>query len=201
MIGPAVTGFATGFSLILAIGAQNAFVLRQGLIGQHVLPLVLLCAVSDALLISAGVAGFGAVTQAVPALPRIMALAGAAFLFVYGALRFRAAWAGDYALVLEGMGGSLGTVLATGAAFTWLNPHVYLDTLALVGAVSTRYEPFDEKLAFGIGAVSASFVFFFSLGFGARFLAPIMRSPRAWRRLDIGIGAVMWALALMLVLH
>ena len=201
MIGPALTGFLTGFSLILAIGAQNAFVLRQGLIGQHVLPLVLLCAVSDALLIAAGVAGFGVLVEAAPALPRIMALAGAAFLFVYGALRLRAAWAGEYALVLEGSGGSLGKVLATGTAFTWLNPHVYLDTLALVGAVSTQFEPLGEKLSFGIGAVTASFVFFFSLGFGARFLAPIMRSRKAWRWLDVGIGGIMWLLALTLVLH
>lgn len=201
MIGPAVTGFFTGFSLILAIGAQNAFVLRQGLIGRHVLPLVLLCSISDAVLIAAGVAGFGAVVQAAPALPRIMALAGAAFLFAYGALRFRAAVAGGDALVLEGTGGSLGRVLATGAAFTWLNPHVYLDTLALVGAVSTRFEPLDDKLAFGLGAILASFVFFFSLGFGARLLAPVMRSPRAWRWLDVGIGVVMWALAVSLVLH
>ncbi|WP_193141962.1 LysE/ArgO family amino acid transporter [Meridianimarinicoccus sp. MJW13] len=197
---PAVVGFATAFSLILAIGAQNAFVLRQGLLRAHVLPLVLFCAISDALLITAGVAGFGAIADHLPGFPRLMALAGAAFLFVYGAMRLWAAWRGDYAMTLAGKSASLGAVLATGAAFTWLNPHVYLDTLALIGAVSTQYPDTGQKLAFGVGAVSASFVFFFSLGYGARLLAPVMQSARAWRVLDLGIALVMWALAAGLLL-
>lgn len=199
MIAAALTGFATGFSLILAIGAQNAFVLRQGLLGAHMGPLVLLCALSDALLIAAGVAGFGALAAALPWFPRAMALAGAAFLLVYGALRLRAAWRGDYALALSGRSAALGPTLAMGAAFTWLNPHVYLDTLGLVGAVSTQFQG-AERLAFGTGAVSASFVFFAALGYGARLLAPVMQSPAAWRRLDLGIALVMWALAAMLLL-
>ena len=198
MIGAALTGFATSFSLIMAIGAQNAFVLRQGLLRRHVLPLCLFCALSDAVLITAGVAGFGTLAEALPWFPRAMALAGAAFLFVYGAMRLRAAWKGEYDLVLAGESAALGPTLAMGAAFTWLNPHVYLDTLGLVGAVSTQFRD-AERLAFGVGATAASFAFFFALGYGARLLAPIMRSPEAWRRLDLGIAVVMWALALGLL--
>ena len=195
---PFATGFATGFSLILAIGAQNAFVLRQGLLRAHVLPLCLLCALSDAILIAAGVAGFGALAEALPWFPRAMALAGAAFLLAYGAMRMMAAVRGDYALTLAGKSAPLGSTLAMGAAFTWLNPHVYLDTLGLVGAVSTQFAGAD-KLAFGTGAVTASFVFFFSLGYGTRLLAPVMASAAAWRRLDAGIALVMWALAAKLL--
>lgn len=193
--GPALAGFLTGLSLILAIGAQNAFVLRQGLIGRHVFWLCLLCAMSDAVLIALGVAGFGAVAALYPALPRAMALAGAAFLLVYGALRLRAAWQGGGAqMVAEGGRGLKGTLLV-GLALTWLNPHVYLDTLALIGAVSTGFAEGAPRLAFGAGAIVSSFVFFFSLGFGARLLSPIMSRPGAWRIIDAGIGLVMWALA------
>ncbi len=199
MLIPAVTGFATAFTLILAIGAQNAFVLRQGLIRTHVFWLCLLCAVSDALLITAGVLGFGYVVTLYPLLPQIMAWGGAAFLFVYGAMRLWAAWRGAYAMQLAGKSAGLWATLATGAAFTWLNPHVYLDTLGLVGAVSTQYVVSAEKLAFGLGAVTSSFVFFFSLGYGARLLAPIMQSARSWRVLDVLIGLVMWALAVKLL--
>lgn len=199
MLAAALTGFATSLSLILAIGAQNAFVLRQGLLRAHVLPLVLLCALSDAVLIAAGVAGFGAVVHLVPALPAIFAGLGAAFLAVYGALRLRAAWRGDESLKIGGTTKGLWATLATGAAFTWLNPHVYLDTLALVGAVSTRYAGMPLKTAFGIGATSASFFFFFSLGYGARLLAPLMQSRRAWQLLDGAIGLTMWAIAASLI--
>lgn len=201
MIAATLTGFFTGFSLILAIGAQNAFVLRQGLLRQHVLPLVLLCAISDALLIAAGVAGFGYIVSMLPALPLIMSLAGAAFLMVYGGLRFMAAWRGAYAMEISGSSRGLWATLAIGAAFTWANPHVYLDTLGLIGAISTSYQEMPLKLAFGAGAVTSSFVFFFSLGYGARALAPLMASPLAWRWLDVGIGIVMWAIAAGLILH
>lgn len=196
---PAITGFATAFALILAIGAQNAFVLRQGLARAHVFWLCLLCAASDAILIVAGVLGFGAIVQRFPMLPQIMAWGGAAFLFVYGALRLWAAYKGTYAMQIAGQSAGLWATLATGAAFTWLNPHVYLDTLGLIGAVSTQYTDSAAKTAFGIGAVTSSFVFFFSLGYGARLLAPVMQSARAWRILDIGIGLVMWALAIKLL--
>ncbi|GHE04138.1 amino acid transporter [Defluviimonas sp. 20V17] len=195
MFKAALTGFLTGGSLILAIGAQNAFVLRQGLLRAHVLPLVLLCAMADAVLISLGVLGFGAVVALWPALPRLLSLAGAAFLAFYGAQRLVAAWKGDYALVLRGESAGLWKTLAAGAAFTWLNPHVYLDTLGLIGAVSTQFHGGGAKTAFAIGAITASFAFFFSLGFGARLLAPVMTSRRAWQVLDLLIGAVMWGLA------
>lgn len=198
MIGAAVTGFATGFSLILAIGAQNAFVLRQGLLRAHVFWLALACSLSDAVLIATGVAGFGVLTAEMPAFPVVMSLAGAAFLFVYGFMRLREAWRGTYAMDLSGRSKGLAATLATGMAFTWLNPHVYLDTLGLIGAVSTGY-PGAGKIAFGLGAVTSSFVFFFGLGYGARLLAPFMQSARAWRRLDLLIAAVMWAIAFGLV--
>jgi len=200
MIAAAVTGFLTGFSLILAIGAQNAFVLRQGLLRSHVFALALFCAASDALLIAAGVAGFGALAAALPALPLVMSLGGAALLVGYGVSRVHAAWVGGHVLTPEGEARSLRRTLAIAAAFTWLNPHVYLDTLGLIGAISTGFEPLDAKLAFGGGAVLASFVFFFSLGYGARLLAPLMRTPTAWRVLDLIIGVVMLAIAAKLVL-
>jgi L-lysine exporter family protein LysE/ArgO len=199
MIGPAATGFATTFALILAIGAQNAFVLRQGLAKQHVFWLCLLCATSDAILITAGVLGFSAIVEKAPMLPMIMAWGGAVFLLVYGAMRFWAAYVGDYAMQIAGTSAGLWATLATGAAFTWLNPHVYLDTLGLIGAVSTQYDVSNDRYLFGIGAASASFVFFFSLGWGARLLAPVMQSARAWRILDVLIGVVMWALAIKLI--
>ncbi len=199
MLAPAATGFATAFALILAIGAQNAFVLRQGLLRQHVFWLCLFCAVSDALLIAAGVLGFGALVTLYPGFPRIMALAGAAFLLAYGALRFRAALRGEDALTLTGKSATLWPTLATAAAFTWLNPHVYLDTLGLIGAVSTQFAG-PHKIAFGLGAATSSFVFFFGLGYGARLLAPLMQSARAWRVLDLGIALTMWTLAAGLIL-
>lgn len=199
MFGAGLTGFATGLSLILAIGAQNAFVLRQGILRQHVFLLCLFCATSDAALIAAGVGGFAALVHALPALPFLMSLAGAAFLFVYGLSRFREAWSVDYAMQIEGHGRSLRKTLAIAAAFTWLNPHVYLDTLGLIGAISTGFPDGAQKWAFGIGAVSASFAFFFSLGYGARLLAPAMQNPRAWRVLDALIGLVMWAIAAKLL--
>ncbi|MCK0143756.1 LysE/ArgO family amino acid transporter [Aliiroseovarius sp. F20344] len=197
---PGLTGFATGFSLILAIGAQNAFVLRQGLMKQHVFWLCLFCAASDALLIAAGVAGFGVLVEALPSLPLVMALAGAAFLIVYGLMRFLAAWKGDYAMEIAGQSRGLWATLAIAAAFTWANPHVYLDTLGLIGAISTSYADWDARIIFGAGAVISSFVFFFSLGYGARFLAPIMQKPASWRVLDVIIGVVMWAIAAKLLL-
>ncbi|MEM8555809.1 MAG: LysE/ArgO family amino acid transporter [Pseudomonadota bacterium] len=195
----AAIGFVTALSLILAIGAQNAFVLRQGLARQHVLPLCLLCATSDAILITAGVLGFGALVESAPWFPLAMTIGGAAFLIAYGINRLLAAKKGGQGLELSGQSASLGRTLAVGAAFTWLNPHVYLDTVGLIGAISTAHLG-PDKLAFGIGAVTASFVFFFSLGYGARWLSPIMQSARAWQRLDALIGIVMLALAAGLIM-
>ncbi|MGI3170433.1 LysE/ArgO family amino acid transporter [Pseudooceanicola sp. C21-150M6] len=189
--------FGLGLSLILAIGAQNAFVLRQGLRRQHVLGVVLTCAISDALLIGFGVAGFGELAQRLPWLEPVMRYGGAAFLFAYGALALRNAWRGGAQLEqADGQGASLGRTLAICLALTWGNPHVYLDTLALMGAVSA---PYENKLAFGLGGATASAVFFTSLGYGARFLAPVFARPAAWRVLDLLIGVVMFAIALSLI--
>lgn len=199
MIAAGITGFATGFSLILAIGAQNAFVLRQGLLRQHVFWLCLFCAASDALLITAGVAGFSALTAALPALPVVMSIGGAAFLIAYGLNRLWAARKPQGGMDTKGSGQGLGRTIAIAAAFTWANPHVYLDTLGLIGAVSIQYEDPSARLVFGIGAVLASFVFFFGLGYGARLLAPVMRAPRAWQVLDAVIGIVMLAIAAKLL--
>lgn len=194
-----LAGFALGFSLILAIGAQNAFVLRQGLRRAHVFAVCLTCAVSDALLIAAGVAGFGALAEAVPWLEPVMRYGGAAFLLAYGARAFQSAWRGGAALQAGASdgAGSLRAALLTCLALTWLNPHVYLDTVVLLGSISAQYE---DKLAFALGAMSASFVFFFSLGYGARLLQPFFRRPSSWRMLDAGVGAVMWAIAVKLLL-
>lgn len=189
-----LTGYFTALSLILAIGAQNAFVLRQGLLKSHVLAICLICSLSDAVLIVAGVLGFAEVVAIYPAFPVVLALGGALFLTLYGWTRFRAAWRGGYQMELSGRSLSLGAALGVVFACTWLNPHVYLDTLGLIGAVSTRFAG-AEKTAFALAAVAASFSFFFALGYGARLLAPVMTSARAWQILDAVIGVVMWVIA------
>lgn len=193
----AIAGFALGFSLILAIGAQNAFVLRQGLRREHVFAVCLTCALSDALLIAAGVAGFGALAQAVPGLERVMRYGGAAFLIWYGLRNLMAAWRGGEVMETAKGTGSLRAALLTCLALTWLNPHVYLDTVVLLGSISAQYE---ARLAFALGAMSASFVFFFGLGYGARVLDPLFHKPGAWRVLDLIVGLTMWAIALKLLL-
>lgn len=193
-----VAGFALGFSLILAIGAQNAYVLRQGLRREHVFWICLTCAVSDALLITAGVAGFGSLATYVPWFEPVMRYGGAAFLIVYGAMNLRSAWLGGSALVTtNGSSSGLGASLLTVLAFTWLNPHVYLDTVVLIGSISAQY---PDRLLFGLGAVTSSFVFFFTLGYGARLLAPLFARARAWQILDILIGLVMWSIAIKLLI-
>lgn len=200
MIAAASTGFFTAFALILAIGAQNAFVLRQGLRRQHVFAVALTCAASDAILIVLGVAGFGVLVAQFPSLPLIMRYAGAAFLVGYGALRFFAAWKGEAHLEAAKPAASLRATLLTCLMLTWLNPHVYLDTLGLLGAISTQFETLALKIVFTISAVTASFTFFFSLAYGARLMSPIMQSNRAWQVMDVGIGILMWLLAAGLIL-
>lgn len=198
MVSVFLAGFALGFSLILAIGAQNAFVLRQGLKHEHVFAVCLTCAVSDAALIVAGVSGFGALAEAVPWLELAMRLFGAAFLIWYGARNFWAALRGGQGMETGGEAtGSLKSALLTCLALTWLNPHVYLDTVVLLGSISAQYE---DRFSFGLGAASASFLFFFSLGYGARLLKPWFTSPRAWQVLDVVVGLTMWAIAAKLLL-
>ena len=191
-------GFALGLSLILAIGAQNAFVLRQGLRGEHVALVCLACALSDAVLIVAGVAGFGALVARAPWIEPLFRLGGAAFLAAYGLRSLWAAARRRHALEAAERGaGSWRRALATCLAFTWLNPHVYLDTVVLLGSVSTRYA--GQRVAFAAGAVSASFAFFFALGYGARLLQPLFARPVAWRVLDALVGLTMLALAALLL--
>lgn len=193
-------GFLTGLSLIAAIGAQNAFVLRQGLRREHVGVVVALCAGSDALLIALGVAGFASAARMFPWLEAAMLWGGVAFLLAYGALRFRAALKGGAALAAgTGAPVPLRRVVLTCLALTWLNPHVYLDTLALLGALSAQYAP--REALFGAGAMLSSFTFFAALGYGARLLAPVLASPRAWVVLELLIGAVMWMIAASLILQ
>lgn len=194
----ASAGFFLGFSLILAIGAQNAFILRQGLRRSHVFAVCLTVSLSDAILIVAGVAGFGWLATEVPWLRPVMTWGGAAFLFVYGAKSFLSALKPGALSAADGKQDSQRSTLITALALTWLNPHVYLDTIVLLGSVSAQYA--GQGVAFAVGAATASFVFFFSLGYGARLLAPAFARPSAWRVLDILVGIVMWAIALKLVL-
>ena len=193
-----LTGFALGFSLILAIGAQNAFVLRQGIRRAHVFPVALTCALSDAILIAVGVTGFGVLVERLPWLETVATLGGAAFLVVYGILSMRSALTGSGALkAADGDPGPLLPTILVCLALTWGNPHVYLDTLILIGSVASGYD--GQRLAFGVGAATSSFVFFFGLAYGARFLAPMFANPTAWRVLDAGVAFLMWAIAISLV--
>lgn len=195
-----VTGLLTGLSLILAIGAQNAFVLRQGMRGDHVLAVCLTCALSDAVLILLGVTSFGRIAEWMPGLVPAMRYAGAAFLLWYGARSMKAALTSGEALVV-GTGqpgrGLAATVVAC-LAITWLNPHVYLDTVVLLGAISTRFA--GDRASFAAGAVTGSFLFFFALGYGAAWLRPVFARPGAWRMLEAVIAVVMWVIAAKLVL-
>jgi L-lysine exporter family protein LysE/ArgO len=195
-----IPGFLLGSSLILAIGAQNAFVLRQGLRKEHVFWVCLICALSDAALIAAGVAGFGALVTAVPWLAPVMRFGGAAFLLTYGLRSLWSAWRNSGALnPSDDVRKSLGATAAACLAFTWLNPHVYLDTVVLLGSVSTQYA--GARNVFALGAITSSFLFFFSLGYGARLLRPLFANPKAWRVLDGLIGVTMLLLAAKLVLQ
>jgi L-lysine exporter family protein LysE/ArgO len=191
-------GLLLGLSLIVAIGAQNAFVLRQGIRGEHVLAVCLTCAASDALLILVGVGGFAQASSWVPWLETATRYAGAAFLFVYGLRSFwAAARSGNVLTPADTIPVSLGATLATCLALTWLNPHVYLDTVVLVGSVSTQFAA--NKGLFALGAMTASFIFFFSLGYGACLLRPVFARPGAWRVLELGIGIVMCTISVALV--
>jgi L-lysine exporter family protein LysE/ArgO len=191
-------GFATSAALIVAIGAQNAFVLRQGLQRAHVLPVVLVCALSDMLLITLGVAGLGRWVQDQPALLALTRYGGAAFLVVYGLLAARRALA-PHTLAVQGPAvADLRSALAACLAFTYLNPHCWLDTVVLLGSIAAQ-QPADARTAFGAGAAAASAVWFFALGYGARVLAPLFARPAAWRVLDAAIAAIMWAIAAALL--
>jgi len=201
----ALEGLGLGASLIIAIGAQNAYVLRQGLQRQHVLAVASLCFLIDCVLIALGAGGFASLLRSFPSLPGIAAWGGAAFLSFYS-LRTFAAALHPGRLTAEngaggngtGNGGSAKAALLTALAISLLNPHVYLDTVILLGGLAAQY-PGGERLAFALGAMLASGLWFYGLGFGARQLAPVFASPRAWRLLDAFVGCVMAALAISLV--
>ena len=201
----ALAGFALGLSLIVAIGAQNAFVLRQGIRREHVLAIVAICALSDIVLIGLGIAGTGVVIDAVPWAMTAVRIAGALFLAVYGVLAARRAL-GRRAEVLTAATPepdvasrrrSLLAAVATCLAVTWLNPHVYLD-IALVGSLANGHG--DARWLFGAGIGAASVLWFTTLGFGARVLAPLFARPLAWRILDGAIAVVMLTLAVLVAL-
>ena len=196
-----IQGLVLCLGLIVAIGAQNAFVLRQGLRREHVGSVVLFCALADAVFITAGVLGMAQALGERPAMARALALAGAAFLAVYGwrALR-RARHAGGWQAVASGAGLGRGAALAQAAAFTLLNPHVYLDTVLLMGSIGAQ-QPQALRGWFVAGASCASLLWFSLLGFGARWLAPWFARPRAWQVLDALIGVTMFVLAALLARH
>lgn len=191
-----LAGLATSLSLIVAIGAQNAFVLKQGLMRRHVFASCAFCALSDAVLIAAGVMGAGVLAERAPWFLAAMRWGGAAFLAVYASRALIAAWRGGEAMPDAGGAASLSATLAVLAALTWLNPHVWLDTVVLLGSISSG---FGDRGAFAMGAISGSFLFFFALGYGARLLAPLFARPLAWRVLDLCVAMVMGSLALGLV--
>jgi L-lysine exporter family protein LysE/ArgO len=196
----ALSGLGLGLSLIIAIGAQNAFVLRQGLRREHVLLVVAICALSDLALIAIGVGGAGLVFTAVPWLVEVVRWVGAAFLLLYGIFAARRAITPSRAALADDVSGLLRKnavgVAATCLALTWLNPHVYLDTVVLLGSVASTHG--EWRWAFGVGAGLGSILWFSLLGFGARLLAPLFARPIAWRVLDAIIAIVMLALAVML---
>lgn len=195
----AAQGFALGGSLIVAIGAQNVFVLRQAFLKTHVLPVVLFCAITDAVLVVMGALGLGALVRGSETGLRVIAFGGAAFLFWYGVLAIQRAMRPGRLEADNGGAQTARAALATVAAVTLLNPHVYLDTVVLVGGISASYPPGDQ-LWFVIGVIAASFVWFFALGYGGRALAPLFRNPRAWQIFDLLIAGVMWLLAWRLIL-
>ncbi len=198
MSSPLLIGFLASFTLIAAIGAQNAFVLRQGIRREHVLPVVAVCTVSDIVLISAGIAGFGALISAHPNVVDVAKFGGAAFLIGYGLLAARRALRPSTLTPSESAPARLLEVIVTCLALTWLNPHVYLDTVVLLGALANEHR--DDRWMFGIGAVTASAVWFVSLGLGARRLAGLFATPSTWRILDSLIAVMMIGLGLSLAI-
>lgn len=197
---PILSGFLLSAALIMAIGAQNLFVLRQGLKREHVGPVVLFCGSADALLIVAGVAGVGAFLTAIPQLTLFLTIGGAAFLGWYGVKALRRMAAPEAMAVASNGSISLGGAIAATAGFTFLNPHVYLDTVLLMGAAGSA-QPAALRPIFVAGAVAASFTWFAALGYGARLLVPLFARPMAWRVLDAIVGITMLSLAASLLMR
>jgi L-lysine exporter family protein LysE/ArgO len=199
-LAPFIEGCGTGAGLIIAIGAQNAFVLKQGILKNYVFLTVLTCALVDALLIGVGIGGFGALLTSNTLLLTIARWGGAAFLGYYGFRSFRSVFKSESLKLDSGperltLKMTLGTVLA----LSLLNPHVYLDTVILLGSIGAQF-PEVERVFFALGAILASFIWFFGLGYGAAYLGPLFQKPLAWKILDFLIGCIMWAIALSLLL-
>ena len=192
-------GFAIGLSLIVAIGAQNAFVLKQGLKKQAVFWVCFVCALSDSILVVLGITGFATVIQLYPELVGFAKWAGAVFLVWYGLQHARQAFQSNQSLHAGSQNEiQLSKIIIVCLALTWLNPHVYLDTVVLIGSISTQFE--QTKLYFTLGVITASWFFFFSLGYGARVLIPVFANPKAWKVLDGVIALIMWSIAISLIM-
>ncbi|APA99557.1 LysE/ArgO family amino acid transporter [Nocardia seriolae] len=194
----AISGLGFGLSLIVAIGAQNAFVLRQGIRREHVLPVVAVCIASDVILMTLGVAGFGAIVDSAPMIMTIAKYAGAAFLLGYAFLAAKRAFSASGLAAGGGAPIALGAAIATCLAVTWLNPHTDLDTVVLLGSFANTYAT-PDRWFLTAGAIAGSLIWFISLGFGARLLAPVFAEPKAWKVLDSVIALVMTALAVGLL--
>mgnify|MGYP003620570096 FL=1 len=192
-------GFAIGLSLIVAIGAQNAFVLKQGLKKQAVFWVCFVCALSDSILVVLGITGFATVIQLYPELVGFAKWAGAVFLLWYGLQHAIQAFKSNQSLHAGSQNEiQLSKIIIVCLALTWLNPHVYLDTVVLIGSISTQFE--QTKLYFTLGVITASWFFFFSLGYGARVLIPVFANPKAWKVLDVVIALIMWSIAISLIM-
>lgn len=194
-----VYGLGIGFSLILAIGAQNAFVLKQGLKQQYVFWVCFICALSDSILIYFGVTGFSKVIANFPLLLTVSKYFGAAFLFFYGLRNFYSAIKNSSSLNPSDIEkDSLLKIIGICLAFTWLNPHVYLDAIILIGSISVQFS--DQLYQFAAGTILASWIFFFSVGYGAKMLLPLFKRATSWKILDVLIGITMWTIATMLII-
>ena len=192
-------GFAIGLSLIVAIGAQNAFVLKQGLKKQAVFWVCFVCALSDSILVVLGITGFATVIQLYPELVGFAKWAGAVFLLWYGLQHAIQAFKSNQSLHAGSQNEiKLSKIIIVCLALTWLNPYVYLDTVVLIGSISTQFE--QTKLYFALGVITASWFFFFSLGYGARVLIPVFANPKAWKVLDVVIALIMWSIAISLIM-
>ena len=200
MIAPFLQGFGAGGGLIVAIGAQNAFVLSQGVRGNHHLTIAIVCILCDALFITAGVAGIGGMVSTNPALAQWVSWGGAGFLFIYGCGSLRSAIKGGSLETSDRAALSFGAAILTTLAVTLLNPHFYLDTVILLGGISSRFHG-ENRLLFWAGAVSASTLWFICLSLGGQMLAPIFKKRISWRILDTLVWATMWLIAASLIMH
>lgn len=191
---PGIEGFALSMGLILAIGPQNIFVVRQGLLRSHIFVVCLVCSLSDALLIIVGVLGLGSILAGIEGADFLISIAAALFIASYGVMRIRSSMNPVGMSISDEKAQGIASTILTLLAFTFLNPHVYLDTVILIGGASSRYSV-DDRFTFAFGASLASFLFFFALGYGARRLASVLDKPDAWKFIDRGIACVMFGIA------